>query len=120
LAGWLALGGCATVQPGLGDGSQRRTEDGFKLLRQAWLSYQSDHPLERPETLREALLPGMGTQYLEEIPADGTGSSRVVPVWDGYGGWTYDRQSGEIGVNQRGVDSAGRLYKDYNSTYPAY
>jgi hypothetical protein len=57
--------------------------------------YYGDNKGEWPPSLN-ALVP----QYLKFIPADGvTGSNKVVAIYDGTGGWVYDKRTGNIQSN---------------------
>lgn len=76
-------------------------------LQAAIAIYYGDHKGDWPSSL-DALVP----KYLKSIPEDGaTRNNKVVPTYDGSGGWVYDKQTGDIQPNRPGFVPAKKNIK---------
>ncbi len=78
----------------------------FRAMEAA-TNYYWNNPNGWPPTL-EILVP----KYLDSIPMDGfTGSRKVVDVYDGTGGWVYNKKNGDVSSNAPKIYLAHKTYK---------
>jgi len=82
-------------------------------LKAALSIYYGDHEGKWPSSIYD-LVP----DYLERIPDELIkNKNTVVELYDGNGGWVYDKSNGIIGLNVDGKDQKGVEYRSYHKVF---